>query len=280
MFVGAVLLVQVIVFNVKNGEKDPMSTSDEKDPILKEGIGSSDGIIERLQMLIGDASVSAKASAWGVPNATLSAMLKRGTDPSVRNALKIAEAENLRIEWLLTGRGQMHMQQTTGALPTHVGLDGDFVMVNDLSNVDAAAGGGAYVTDEDATGRMAFRREWIIREGLKAQALRIIRARGDSMEPTIQDGAPILVEVFAYEDDEGNVRYLHSGNTPRDVVKRDGIYVVRLDDKLLVKRLQLDMLGGLLVKSDNQTYDTLHIPASQIGEIAVIGRVVWTGRKL
>ncbi|MNH33932.1 Peptidase S24-like protein [compost metagenome] len=100
------------------------------------------------------------------------------------------------------------------------------------------------------------------------------------MEPTIQDGAPILVEVFAYEDDYGNVRYLHSGNTPRDVVKRDGIYVVRLDDKLLVKRLQLDMLGGLLVKSDNQTYDTLHIPAGQIEEIAVIGRVVWTGRKL
>lgn len=257
-----------------------MSTGNEKDPILKEGIGSSDGIVERLQMLIGNASVNAKATAWGVPTATLSAMLKRGTDPSVRNALKIAEAENVCIEWLLSGKGPMHMQQAIERLPVSIGADDDFVMVNDLSNVEAAAGGGTYVADENSTGRMAFRREWVAREGLKAQALRIIRAHGDSMEPTIQDGAPILVEVFAYEDDHGSVRYLHSGNAPRDVVKRDGIYVVRLDDKLLVKRLQLDMLGGLYVMSDNSTYKTLHIPAAQLEELAVIGRVVWTGRKL
>lgn len=174
----------------------------------------------------------------------------------------------------------MQAPPTTTSLPMRPEFGDDFVMVNDLSNVDAAAGGGTYVTDEDATGCMAFRREWIIREGLKAQALRIIRARGDSMEPTIQDGAPILVEAFAYEDDYGVVRYLHSGNAPRDVVKRDGIYVVRLGDKLLVKRLQLDMLGGLYVMSDNSVYKTLHIPASQLDELAVIGRVVWTGRKL
>lgn len=252
----------------------------EKDPILDTGIGSPDGIVERLQMLIGDRAISAKAHEWGVPNATLSAMLKRGTDPSVRNALKIAEAEGVSIQWLLAGTGPMQEQPATKALPARVVLDDDFVMVNDMSNVEAAAGGGAYVTDEDATGRMAFRREWIAREGLNAKALRIIRARGDSMEPTIQDGAPILVEVFAYAGDGGDIKYIRSGNSPEEVVRRDGVYVIQLNDRLLVKRLQLDMLGGLLVMSDNQAYKDIHIPANQIGEIAVVGRVVWTGRKL
>lgn len=253
---------------------------EQKDPILSARIGSLKTVKDRVQHLIGDASVNSKAKLWGVPTSTIAGMLERGTEPSIRNAVKIAAAEGVSLEWLATGEGSMQAQPPTANLPIHTQLNDDFVMVNDLSGVEAAAGGGAYVTEEEAVGRMAFRREWIAREGLKAQALRIIRARGDSMEPTIQDGAPILVEAFAYQDSTGSVRYLHSGTGPREVVKRDGVYVVRLDDKLLVKRLQLDMLGGLLVKSDNSTYDTLHVPADRLDDIAVVGRVVWTGRKL
>lgn len=156
----------------------------------------------------------------------------------------------------------------------------DFVMVNDMSAVEASAGGGAYVADENIAGSMAFRREWIEREGLNAQALRIIRARGDSMEPTIQDGAPILVEAFAYEDELGNIRYTRHGRTPEEVVKRDGVYIIQLHERLLVKRLQLDLRGGIIVVSDNPAYQSIRITSEELYDIAVVGRVVWTGRKL
>lgn len=252
--------------------------TEQEDPILDTRIGSLKTVKDRVQHLIGDASVNSKAKLWGVPTSTIAGMLERGTEPSIRNAVKIAAAEGVSLEWLATGEGLIQAQPTTLAVRAELG--DDFVMVDDLSNVEAAAGSGAYVTDEGTTGRMAFRREWVEREGFKAQALRIIRARGDSMEPTIQDGAPILVEAFTYVDEDGNTRHLRSGRTPEEVVKTDGIYVIRLHERLLVKRLQLDLLGGLLVKSDNHAYDTLHIPAHQISEIAVIGRVVWTGRKL
>lgn len=265
---------------VPYGEKDLQLQVGKKDPILEKGIGSSDGVTDRLREVIGKRTLKEVSAFWGVPLSTIGNMLNRGTAPSLALSCKISQLENIDVFWLATGEGSMRAQPGAPGLPLTAEQDNDFVTVSDFSNVEAAAGGGAYITNEETTGRMAFRREWIDREGLKAQALRVIRARGDSMEPTIQDGAPILVEAFAYEDDHGNVRYLYSSNTPREVVKRDGVYVVRLDDKLLVKRLQLDMLGGLYVMSDNQAYKTLHIPAKHLEEIAVIGRVVWTGRKL
>lgn len=246
---------------------------------------------DRLRVVMkGETNVSF-AEKVGVTETTVRRYLANGSVPNLDVLERISGATGYEVGWLASGKGPQKVgddDTTTGnnavrpqSISTlDINATDDFVMVNDLSGVEAAAGGGAYVTDEEVVGRMAFRREWIAREGLKAQALRIIRAKGDSMEPTIQDGAPILVEAFAYMDEDGNIRHLHSGLSPCDRVKREGVYVVRLDDRLLVKRLQLDLQGGLLVKSDNTAYDTLHVPPECLDDIAIVGRVVWTGRKL
>ncbi|OZG41248.1 hypothetical protein CAK78_14340 [Aeromonas sp. A35_P] len=249
---------------------------------------------ERLKKAMNGESNLAFAKKCGVSDTTIRKYLRGETYPDLDTLGAIAEVSGCSLAWLASGEERPSTEagvareghQTCAltavetrsiALPPHMD---DFIMVNDLSTVEAAAGAGSYVAEEESSGRMAFRREWIEREGLNARALRIIRARGDSMEPTIQDGAPILVEAFTYADDDGNTRYLRNGRTPEEIVRQDGIYVIQLHGRLLVKRLQLDLLGGLLVKSDNQAYDTLHIQANQIEDIAVIGRVVWTGRKL
>lgn len=245
--------------------------------------------IERLKDAIGNTPNTVFAKACGVSEATIRKYLKGASYPDLDVLTAISYVSGRSISWL-TGEADEDgtvldclpeeasaTEPLSIALPPHMD---DFIMVNDLSTVEAAAGAGSYVAEEESSGRMAFRREWVEREGLNARALRIIRARGDSMEPTIQDGAPILVEAFTYADDDGNTRYLRNGRTPEEIVRQDGIYVIQLHGRLLVKRLQLDLLGGLLVKSDNQAYDTLHIQANQIEDIAVIGRVVWTGRKL
>ncbi|WP_429056667.1 XRE family transcriptional regulator [Aeromonas veronii] len=224
------------------------------------------------------------AKACGVSEGAIRQYLKGSSVPNLEVLAAISYVTGRSISWLVgeePPKGAIQSSQVGIKDGSYIDTNNDFVMVNDLSGIEAAAGGGTYVTDdEEAVGRMAFRREWIAREGLKAQALRIIRARGDSMEPTIQDGAPILVEAFAYTDENGRVKHLRIGNTPEEVVTSDGVYVIRLNERLLVKRLQLDLLGGLLVKSDNATYDTLHVPADRLDDIAVVGRVVWTGRKL
>ena len=98
------------------------------------------------------------------------------------------------------------------------------------------------------------------RLALRPDALTLIVARGDSMEPTIADGDDILVDA-----------------ADRRVGKRRAIFVLRLDGTLVVKRLHLT--GGMIaIESDNP--DAAPIAPVPAGEAEVIGRVAWLGRKL
>ncbi|PCJ38937.1 MAG: hypothetical protein COA81_11615 [Alphaproteobacteria bacterium] len=105
-------------------------------------------------------------------------------------------------------------------------------------------------------------------------------AEGDSMEPTIRDGETLLLDMFSYKEKNGNRFTINMGLAPGKLIPREGIYVVRLDDHLIVKRLQLDMSGGLIVKSDNPAYDKIHIREKDLNNIKVVGRVIWASRTL
>ena len=60
---------------------------------------------------------------------------------------------------------------------------------------------------------------------------------------------------------------------------RDGIYVLRADDALVVKRLALHPAGQrVTVQSDNPAYPDW--PDCDIGDLHCIGRVIWAGRKI
>ena len=60
---------------------------------------------------------------------------------------------------------------------------------------------------------------------------------------------------------------------------RDGIYVLRSDEALVVKRLALHPVARrVTVQSDNPAYPDW--PDCDIGEINCIGRVIWSGRKI
>lgn len=61
--------------------------------------------------------------------------------------------------------------------------------------VFASAGHGANITDEPLAEPMAFRTDWLRREGFDPAKMAVIRAKGDSMEPTINDGDVILVRL-------------------------------------------------------------------------------------
>ena len=59
---------------------------------------------------------------------------------------------------------------------------------------------------------------------------------------------------------------------------RDGIYVIRIDDALMVKRLELGKNKALAVRSDNP--DVADLKNVDLARVAIVGRVVWTGRKI
>ena len=127
--------------------------------------------------------------------------------------------------------------------------------------VGASAGGGALTDVEALAGKVGFDETWLRQMGLDPAGLSLIRVIGDSMQPTLGDGDDIMVDTAA------------ALRTPKK-----GIHVLRLDGTLMVKRLLPGKGGTLSILSDNPAYPAMENVAA--GNVTVIGRVVWVGRKL
>ena len=129
-------------------------------------------------------------------------------------------------------------------------------------SLGASAGNGSLDDDERAAGAMAFDAHWLRHLGVRPQRVSIIRVDGESMAPTLSDGDDIMVD---HDDDAMRLR--------------DGVYVLRLDGVLMVKRIAMGPLRGRFsVVSDNAHYpDWADIDPLLVD---IVGRVVWTGRRL
>ena len=129
--------------------------------------------------------------------------------------------------------------------------------------VTVSAGPGALVSEELGKPYFAFDERWLkMLTPTAPEKLSIVRVEGDSMSPTLNPGDEILVDLGDCADR-----------------LRDGIYVIRVDDTLVVKRLALHPMGRrVTVQSDNPAYADW--PDCDIDEIHCIGRVIWAGRKV
>jgi hypothetical protein len=149
-----------------------------------------------------------------------------------------------------------------GGRPSLSHIGSNMVLVPCL-RVDASAGYGALNDGEPLVSHIAFDKQWLRRLcGTNAAKLSFIRVQGDSMSPTLSDGDDILV-------DQSNV----TGRL------RDGVYVLRREDTLMVKRLALSPSGrGVTIKSDNPAYPEWR--DCDLETLEILGRVVWAGHKV
>jgi hypothetical protein len=145
--------------------------------------------------------------------------------------------------------------EATGALNSLISVERHPIAVS--------AGPGALVTEELGKPYFAFDERWLKALTPSSPAkLSIVRVEGDSMAPTLNAGDDILVDLG-----DGVDRL------------RDGIYVLRIDDALVVKRLALNPVGGrVTVQSDNSAYPDW--PDCGLADINPIGRVIWSGRRV
>ena len=129
--------------------------------------------------------------------------------------------------------------------------------------VRASAGPGAIVAEESGRPYFAFDERWL--KALTASPsdkLSIIRVEGDSMAPTLNPGDDILVDLGDCDDR-----------------LRDGVYVLRIEEALVVKRIALHPIGArVTIQSDNPAYPDW--PDCDLADLHCIGRVIWAGRKL
>ena len=138
----------------------------------------------------------------------------------------------------------------------------DTVMMVPRLAVNASAGPGALGAEDLPFGQIGFEATWLRQLSANPKALSIIQVMGDSMSPTLTDGDDILVDRA---DAAERIR--------------DGIYVLRVDDSLIVKRLAINPAQrSFTVRSDNSTYPDW--PDVDPSDIDIVGRVIWTGRRI
>ena len=149
-----------------------------------------------------------------------------------------------------------------GAQETGLASAGELISIRRHA-VRASAGSGAFADDAVVKPYFAFDPAWL--RALTAtppERLSLIRVEGDSMAPTLDAEEDILID----HDDDGQRL-------------RDGIYVLKVDDTLLVKRIALHPFGRrMTIQSDNPAYTDW--PDLAVADVTCIGRVIWAGRRL
>lgn len=156
--------------------------------------------------------------------------------------------------WHLLGSGEA---SSDGEPPVYIPL---------LENA-GSMGGGIDVLAEDAiAGRLPLSHEWVRAHASIASLhhLRFIHGVGDSMSPTFNDGDILLVD-----------------GSQRDPGLAGGIYVIRADGQLFVKRVRQNINQQLEISSDNPAVKTVDV-LDGTHEVEFIGRViwVWNGKKV
>lgn len=127
-------------------------------------------------------------------------------------------------------------------------------------DVAASAGPGGLAEDDRLLGGELFDPRLLASLGVREEESAVLRAQGDSMSPTIEDGDRMLID-----------------ERDRKVVAKGGIFVVRMDGALMVKRLAR---AGELIAITSDNMDFPPIPSRAPDEVEVLGRVVWLSRAL
>lgn len=194
---------------------------------------------------------------------------------------------DVSADWILTGEGDMlikppyleifnkeprgeiaygHSEQAHQArtgLSANISPDylQDFALIP-FYDVEVSAGHGSLVDQELQTGQMAFKKDWLKQMNLQPDKCALIKARGDSMEPTIYDGDLLLVD------------------TRVDSIIDDTIYIVQTENRLIVKRIQQTLDGSLTIISDNKKYREQSISRDQANDVKIAGKVKWYGHEI
>lgn len=191
----------------------------------------------------------------GKSRATLDRWMNAQGAPSLLDVADVAKLCNVSLEWLATGDKPPDIETPT------LRNSSDMVYVPIL-DAGVAAGTGAVNGDPpDQLGTWPFARRFLRHIGVVADRARILFVSGDSMEPTLHDRDPVMVDI---------------GHTD---IQHGFIYVISTTDGLIVKRVQRNIDGSITLISDNKEfYPSERLSAPDTNTLKIVGRVHWHGR--
>jgi len=232
--------------------------SDDRRSYIVECVTIGDRIRERLDAL--DISQSELARRVKVSQPTINALIKGGAAGSKHLHVIAAELETSPA-WLA---GETDDPSPVAPRKSAVDALADELDLAVLPEYDIgfSMGGGTTLSEQyEQTGIVPFSRGWLrtMMSGHVSE-LFVARGDGDSMEPTLKDGDIVLID-----------------SAQKVVRAQDRIWAVSYGELGMIKRVRRTPQGSYLLMSDNPNVTPIECFD---GEMQVIGRVVWIGRRI
>lgn len=183
------------------------------------------------------------AEVLGISQMNFATMKKRNKVPFTE-LLDFCAKRSIAINWLLYNQSPESLIEPTNR----------FYMVRYFSSVNASAGGGAE-NDELEFEPLMLEENFVLSLGGEGELryIEAINVTGDSMEPSFASNDIVFI------------------NRSKRDVGRGGIFTIRTEHGLFIKRIQVRIDGKLDIISDNKDYPTY---VARKDEVEVIGRVV------
>ncbi len=207
-----------------------------------------ESILSRIFSATGISSQIELANALGINRSAITQARNKNAVPD-KWILQLYRSFGLNPEWVETGTGATFAKTT-----------GDPIFQN-IPKVKArlSAGSGSFEVGQEIEGYYAFRKDWLSTKGSMGKMV-LMDIFGNSMDPELKDGDTILVDESQKE------------------ILAGAIYAVGVDDTIMVKRLEKHP-NKLVLISDNRDYDPIYLSPQDIGNIRIIGKVIWVCRE-
>lgn len=238
--------------------------SQKKESALSIPDAGMESFDSRLKELIGKDSLRSFALSIDASEGGVRKWFTQGTKPSFDKMVRIARLYGVNLEWLCTGEGPKLASSSKASNQLSVECEDlceEYSLI-DGYHTEVSTGHGSAWDEQPVQRRLAFRKKWLRFRNLNPEHLKVLFAKGDSMEPTIHSGDSILVDTSIHQLSDGS------------------IFVLSLGGDLYAKRLQKRVDGGIEVISDNREYSNQVVPANELDQLQIIGKVVWIGKDL
>ena len=203
------------------------------------------------------------ADAVGIKQSAIS-QLESGASQKTTYAAAIAAKLGVNALWLETGRGPKYPEVSEPQSPSE-----DEYFLVPILDVHAACGNGHFIDQALVEGGFALPKAMLHDLGVPEGQGRIIHTKGNSMAPTIQDGAVVLINLADKEP------------------MMSKVYAVCLPHEgLVLKRLTYEYIEAAgtsvwMMKSDNpdkNQHPDRRLPPDE--STIIVGRAVWYGNRL
>lgn len=195
------------------------------------------------------------ANAIGISESQLYRYIAGDSQPTVEPLAAIAKCANVHLDWLVFGEGPTGISPEVSDFKTFHSTRKQYITIPEYHHENKELKN----QSSGSLGKVSFNHLWLMKVGLNPETLRMLRAYGDSMAPTIKEGDLMMIDIGQNKFDG------------------DAIYILKLAPHYLItKRLQQAVDKGIYLVNDNPAYREQYIPQNERDTLEIIGKVVWS----